>query len=108
MTKEERVDFSKYGKDFQEKLCQLILQDRMFCDQIEEVLDIQFLELRYLRVFVQKVFQYRIKYEVHPTTRTMLTLMRSELDDENDATQKQVRDYFSRIYINKMIMMFLR
>ena len=102
MTKEERVDFSKYGKDFQEKLCQLILQDRMFCDQIEEVLDIQFLELRYLRVFVQKVFQYRIKYEVHPTTRTMLTLMRSELDDENDATQKQVRDYFSRIYKSDM------
>ncbi len=48
MTKEERVDFSKYGKDFQEKLCQLILQDRIFCDQIEEVLDIQFLELKYL------------------------------------------------------------
>ena len=102
MTKEERVDFSKYGKDFQEKFCQLILKDRMFCDQIEEVLDIQFLELKYLRVFVQKVFEYRDKYEVHPTIRTMLTLMRSELDDENDATQKQVRDYFSRIYKSDM------
>ena len=87
MTKEERVDFSKYGKDFQEKFCQLILKDRMFCDQIEEVLDIQFLELKYLRVFVKKVFAYREKYEVHPTLRTMLTLMRSELDDENDAIQ---------------------
>ena len=102
MTKEERVDFSKYGKDFQEKFCQLILKDRMFCDQIEEVLDIQFLELKYLRVFVKKVFAYREKYEVHPTIRTMLTLMRSELDDENDAIQKQVRDYFSRIYKSDM------
>ena len=102
MTKEERVDFSKYGKDFQEKFCQLILKDRMFCDQIEEVLDIQFLELKYLRVFVKKVFAYREKYEVHPTLRTMLTLMRSELDDENDAIQKQVRDYFSRIYKSDM------
>jgi len=102
MTKEERVDFSKYGKDFQEKLCQLILQDRMFCDQIEEVLDVQFLELRYLRVFTQKIFEYREKYKVHPTTRTMLTLMRSELDDENDAIQKQVRDYFSRIHKSDM------
>ena len=102
MTREERADFSKYGKDFQEKLCQLILQDRMFCDQIEEVLDIQFLELKYLRVFIQKVFVYREKYKVHPTTRTMLTLMRSELDDENDAIQKQVRDYFSRIYKSDM------
>ena len=102
MAKEERVDFSKYGKDFQEKFCQLILKDRMFCDQIEEVLDIQFLELKYLRVFVKKVFAYREKYEVHPTLRTMLTLMRSELDDENDAIQKQVRDYFSRIYKSDM------
>ena len=102
MAREERADFSKYGKDFQEKLCQLILQDRMFCDQIEEVLDIQFLELKYLRVFVQKVFAYREKYEVHPTTRTMFTLMRSELDEENDAIQKQVRDYFSRIYKSDM------
>ena len=102
MTAEERVDFSKYGKDFQEKLCQLILQDRIFCDQIEEVLDIQFLELRYLRVFIQKVFSYREKYDVHPTVRIMLTIIRSELSDENDATQKQVRDYFSRIHKSDM------
>jgi len=102
MTKTERVDFSKYGKDFQEKLCQLILKDRMFCDQVEEVMDIQFLELKYLRVFIQKVFDYREKYKVHPTIRIMLTLMRSELDDENDAIQKQVRDYFSRIYKSDM------
>ena len=102
MTAEERVDFSKYSKDFQEKLCKLILQDRIFCDQIEEVLDIQFLELRYLRVFVQKVFSYREKYDVHPTVRIMLTIIRSELSDENDATQKQVRDYFSRIHKSDM------
>tara|TARA_R110000824_G_scaffold57546_2_gene156420 strand:+ start:49710 stop:51095 length:1386 start_codon:yes stop_codon:yes gene_type:complete len=102
MAKEERADFSKYGKDFQEKLCQLILQDRIFCDQIEEVLDIQFLELKYLRVFVQKVLAYREKYDVHPTARIMFTLVRSELNDENDATQKQVRDYFSRIYKSDM------
>ena len=34
--------FSKFGKSFQEKLCQLMLQDRPFCDQITEVLDIGF------------------------------------------------------------------
>jgi len=58
--------------------------------------------LKYLRVFIQKVFEYREKYKVHPTIRTMFTLMRSELSDENDATQKQVRDYFSRIYKSDM------
>ena len=102
MTTEERADFSKYGKDFQEKLCQLILQDRSFCDQIEEVLDIQFLELKYLRVFIQKIFDYKEKYSVHPSVRIMLTIIRSELSDENDATQTQVRDYFARIHKSDM------
>jgi len=102
MAIEERADFSRYGKDFQEKLCQLVLQDRIFCDQIEEVLDIQFLELKYLRVFVQKVFDYRVKYGVHPSVRIMLTIVRSELSDENDATQTQVRDYFARIHKSDM------
>ena len=77
---EKKVDFSKYGKSFQEKLCQLILQDRAFCDQIAEVLDIEFLELRYLRVFVRKVFDYKKEYKVHPSTDIMITILRSDLD----------------------------
>ena len=48
----ERADFGRYGKSFQEGLCQLILEDRPFADQISEVLDINFLELKYLQVFV--------------------------------------------------------
>ena len=40
-----KQDFSKFGKDFQENLCHLILDDRPFADQIFEVLDVNFLEL---------------------------------------------------------------
>ena len=47
----EGVTFSKYGKSFQEKLCMVILDDRAFADQIEEVLDVNFLELNYLKLF---------------------------------------------------------
>jgi len=52
-------DFSNYGKSFQETLAQLILEDRPFCDQMEEVLEVQFFELKYLRLFVTKIFDYR-------------------------------------------------
>ena len=55
----EPVNFSKYGKSFQEKLCMVILDDRAFADQIEEVLDVNFLELNYLKLFLNKVFDYR-------------------------------------------------
>jgi len=94
----EQVDFSKFGKDFQEKLVQLILEDRTFCDQIKEVLDIGFLELKHLQLFTKKVFQYKDKYETHPSYKTMATILRSELDNENEAVQQQIRSYFARIY----------
>ena len=38
------IGFSKYGKDFQESLAQLIMEDRPFADQVEEVLDTNFFE----------------------------------------------------------------
>jgi replicative DNA helicase len=96
----EPTNFSKYGKSFQEKLCMVILDDRAFADQIEEVLDVNFLELNYLRVFLNKIFSYRRKYEVHPSRDIMKTILRSELDNENELTSKQVREYYVRSQIN--------
>ena len=93
----ERVDFSKYGKSFQEKLVQLILQERTFADQIWEVLDVNFLELKYLQVFVGKIFGYKKKYGVHPSPSIMATIVRSDLDGEDEAVQKQVRDFFIKV-----------
>ena len=98
MQNNKKTDFSKFGKDFQESLCQLILQDRPFADQIMEVLDVNFLELHYLRVFVRKIFEYREKYMVHPTYKIMISIIRSDLQNENPATQKQLRNYFARIH----------
>ena len=97
----ENVSFERYGKTFQENLVQLILDDRAFCDQISEVMDTGFLELKYLRVFVDKIFDYRKKYGTHPSRDTMTTIMRSELDKENELLQKQVREYFARISSNE-------
>jgi replicative DNA helicase len=96
----EPVSFSKYGKSFQEKLCMVILDDRPFADQIEEVLDVGFLELNYLKLFLNKVFDYRKKYGVHPSRDIMKTILRSELDGENDLTAKQVREYYVRSQVN--------
>ena len=97
MTEKEKSDFSHYGTKFQEGLVQLILDDRVFADQIIEVFDYDFLELNYLRSFVKLVFSYREKYGVHPTRDTMLTIVRAELENENEVAQKQIRDFFSRL-----------
>ncbi len=97
MKEREKTDFSHYGGKFQEGLVQLILDDRVFADQIIEVFDYDFLELAYLRKFVKLVFDYRIKYGVHPNRETMMTVVRAELDDETDLSKKQIRDFFSRL-----------
>jgi replicative DNA helicase len=93
---DEKVDFSKFGKSFQEKLCQLILHERSFADQIGEVLDYSFFELKHLQVFARKVYDYKKDYAVHPTVEIMTTVLRTSLDDENEATKQMVRDYFVR------------
>jgi len=98
MAQAQMADFSKFGKSFQEGLTQLILQDRPFADQICEVLDINYFELKYLQVFVERILKYKDKYQVHPSSKTMTTILRTELDGENEAVRKQVRDYFARIY----------
>ena len=98
----QKADFGRYGKSFQEGLVQLIFEDRPFADQITEVLDTEHLELEYLRTFVKKVTDYRTKYGKHPSTNAMISILRTELDKEDEVTQKQVRDYFARIHTNEL------
>ena len=96
--KAEKVNFGRYGKAFQEGLVQLIFQDRPFADQITEVLDANFIELEYLRVFLQKMLQFRHRYGKHPSVDAMLTIIKTELDEEDEVIQEKVQDYFNRMH----------
>ena len=97
MTDKEREDFSNFGKTFQEDLCHLILADRPFADQIFEVFDTNFLELKHLRVFVKKISNYRKKYGVHPTEKIMKSIIRTELKREPESIQVLIRDYYASV-----------
>ena len=91
------ISFAKFGTSFQESLVHLIFEDRVFSDQIREVLDVEFLEVKYLRLFLKRMFAHRDKYGTHPSRDAMTTLLRTELDEENEVVVKQVREYFARI-----------
>ena len=93
----DKVNFGKYGKTFQEGLVQIIFEDRPFADQITEVLDVNFLELEYLRVFLKKTIDYRAKYDRHPSVDTMDTIIHTELYDSNELVSSQVKEYFDKI-----------
>ena len=86
-----------FGKSFQENLCKLLVYDRSFCDQMQEVLDVGFLELKYLQVFTRKLFEYKEEYGKHPTNGTLNSIFNTELEIENSVIKKQINDYFVRI-----------
>jgi replicative DNA helicase len=90
--------FAHYGKSFQEKLTQLILDDRQFSDQIGEVMDVGFFETKYLQIFNRKIFDYKAKYGTHPTRSIVETILRTELEEENELVKKQVREFFARTF----------
>lgn len=92
---EEQVGFSRYGAKFQENLTRLILEDRGFADQISEVLDIKFLDLRYLQVFVKKIFEYKTKYGTHPSIDSMSILIKDGVSDENELVSTQILEFFN-------------
>lgn len=97
MNYNEQDDFSQFGKSFQENMCQMIFNNRGFADQMKEVLNVNFLEFKYLQVFVRLVFNYKEKYLRQPSESIMTTILRTELAPENVLTTKQIRDFFARM-----------
>jgi len=97
MTSDKQETFMRFGSNFQENLCQLMLEDRPFFDQITEVLDVNFFEKKYLQIFAQTLINYRDKYNTHPNLEVMFTLLRTELNHHDKATAQRVREFGARI-----------
>ena len=93
----DRDSFVAYGKKFQENVAQLMLEDRPFCDQIEEVLDLEFFDSTYIRAFVGIILDYRAKYGSHPHSATLATEVKRGNKDFDKAVNKQVRDFTVRM-----------
>ena len=97
MTKKEVLPtFAHFGKPFQEGLARLIMDERAFSDQISDVLDVEFFEHQYLRVFTRKILEYKDKYEHHPTRSTLASLLNVDLKEENEVLVSQIKSFFAR------------
>jgi len=94
---QRKESFDRLGKSFQEKLCQLMLEDRPFCDQIEEVLDVNFFEKAYLRAFSKIILDYRMKYGSHPTYELLEMKIKGDIGDVDKVVQDQVRKFYARV-----------
>ena len=94
----EKQNLSKYGKSFQEKLVNIIVNDKKFCEQIREVLDPDFFDLKYLSILTEKIFAFKKKYDTHPTKDALFSVINSELkDDKEDLLKASILSYLSNI-----------
>jgi replicative DNA helicase len=89
--------FQRFGKAFQEKFCHLMLSDRPFCDQITEVLSVDFLDYEYLRIFVKILTDHRSKYKVHPSYEIMETIIRTDCNNYTKALKEQLIGFYATI-----------
>lgn len=85
--------FAGFGKPFQERLAFLILDDPSFANQIGEVLDVDFFEIKYLKSFVREIYEFKNKYKIYPGKETIGSILQSK--DKTDTINEQMLEFFN-------------
>lgn len=101
-TKSDKPTFAGYGKDFQEKIVQALLVDKKFAEQMMEVLDVNYFELKYLQFLADRYFSYSKKYKDFPTLQLLVTIIRDDLKNGTDTLLRdQIIEYLQRAKLNQ-------
>lgn len=95
----EEATFAGMGKPFQEKLAFMIAEDPAFANQIGEVLDVNFFELKYLKNFVKEIYDFKDKFKIYPSIATLDNIIQTKPDSE--VSNKQMKDFFRRFTRNR-------
>jgi replicative DNA helicase len=98
-----KSNFGTYGKHFQECVMAGLLSDHRWGEQMMEVFDTDYFELKYLRFLAEKYFAYSKKYKVFPTLQLLVTIIRDDLKTGSDVlVRDQIIDFLTRIRANPM------
>ena len=76
--------FSKYNKQFQEKILQGLLSDHDWAAQMVEVMRADFFELVYLKFLCEKYVNYYFRYKCFPTNQLLVSIVKESFQEEND------------------------
>jgi hypothetical protein len=97
----KKPTFGDYGRGFQEKILQALLSDQMWADQLVEVLDVSYFDVKYLEFLADRYFGHAKKYKVFPTLQLLVTIIRDELRTGTDVVLRdQIIDYLTRMRSN--------
>ena len=95
------ASFAEYGKRFQEKIIQGLLTDRLWAEQMSEVISTDYFDLKYLKFLADRYFKYQEKYKDFPTLNLLVTIIRDDLKEGNDIILRdQIVEFLQRIRTN--------
>ena len=90
--------FGQYGKSFQEKIFHSLLTDKNWATQMVEVMDPSFFDVSYLEFLTDKLFAYFKKYKCFPTLGLLITIVRDDLSQRDDAILRdQIVHFLHRV-----------
>lgn len=90
--------FKQYGRGFQEKIFQGLLSDHSWASQMIEIMQPEYFELKYLSYLTEKYFNYHGKYNCFPTLNLLITIIRDDLTERQDAVLRdQIVEFLHRI-----------
>lgn len=94
--------FGQYGQAFQMKILQAMLADRAWSEQVVEVFNPKFFDLKYLEFLSEKYFAYAKKYKAFPSLQLLATIIKEELKTAgtDTALREQIIDYMKKIQAN--------
>jgi len=93
--------FRQYGKSFQEKIFQALLNDRKWATQMVEVMTPHYFDLKYLNFLSDKYFSYYFRYKEFPSLPLLIMIVRDDLKEGSDIILRdQIIEYLHRAKMN--------
>lgn len=94
-TNDNNDTFSDMGQVYQEKVCQAVMQDQRFAEQVQDILHPRFFNLKYLQAIVRKFYEHKRSFKTFPSMDLVEIMVRDD-DDVNDLIKRQVKEYLDR------------
>lgn len=97
MTDESTYEtFSKMGRTYQERVVQCLLQDYSFAEQMADLIQPKYFDVKYLQDIVQAYYDHKAKYKAYPSL-DVLDVMLVRNEDLDPMVASQVKEYLGRM-----------
>lgn len=93
--------FADFGTTFQEAVVQALLSDKQFAEQMTEVAEPSYFDLKYLEFLAQRYFAYAKKYKAFPSLKMLISIIKDELKEGTDTLLRdKIIEYLKRMKAN--------